>query len=1507
MQRNLVMLRSLGLTMLALLAVQGTNLNSADDRLPTPIGEEDGVPARIRFSDEDLQSFYDKHRERLFVTPPRVRVKAIIAPSAKLAEEARRKAVNGEDIDELIAEYFVPYFAEHRKQKYLDKQVDFGWVDQNEFWRGDKRTGPLWGLKVGELSKPHPHPATGSTYAVLKIVAKRDAATASLKEVQDNVYSHLWDELADTSMFQEIRLGKSPLCGMCRAKRNANGQLWNRAQHYIERGDSRKAVSACLLALREDRLDPHYGGPKPNEKGLYPEEQYLVDHGMDLARYYLGAMDRAQRGQRVHLPDWISSRAALIKDKRIVPAMIRLVANRGRWCQNAAHGLATIKADSAIPVLKDMLSDRHLCIVELYWGGKEAVFAQYYLRARARHELRRMGIDPGEVKVVVGAVEGDRLPEDWANPRGEAPNGDQTSWGKVLNGLQCRAWVDTKEIPIGSDLHVNYELRNVGNSEIRVLRDNGYPHHVHIEWLDRNVQCSCEHKPPFTGDRIGAERFVTLRPGDTFQGRCSWWGRIESEHTEAAPRKASLRVMYFIFPEITKRYPDVWGPAPGQTDALRVRSNIVQVSLEPGLPGSRGRREGGYSLEDALLMADLMVQARVESKPKAEKLVEFGYREDETREVLLRRSVRLTLGRRLGGREKAGPADGVLTADYVTDPRRERALEVGEQVIAFLIRQPSGGGGWILFKAVPSADPIPALAGKQVGQFGPALGGIKCLLAGPRGPVSRAKPVKFAVLPRFDPESADPSTKYLDRHYEDYQVVIHFENAKTGKTYTRRQNWEGGPPLMASRDQRRTLASDPLPPTYVRVRLLNDKGEAIPPGEYRVTAEYSGGRPEGLDASWKKNAWRGQVRSAPITLQVVSAEPFVEEVRLPTKLVLTRSPDGIRAAYSHVDMKTLKLPRRSGYHLGTLTWVKIYKGDKQVAAPSQGCQGGVPSPSSGGEYVFGGLSLLPVNREALRVVVEMEVFETCQTWSHGWAAHEDPNIYKVLWKGTVEGTVAAACKPDAPKGEWGEEVNGLRSRLLLDRKSCAFGEPVWIYLDVRNESDAPIHVARSPSMLRWFRITGPNGKRIEPIEDVWGDEDFYTDSLEPDKERTPTQMSTVSYYQWTVPGTYRVQWLGVPAGAVKEGTTPPPAPAVEFDVLPGTARNVNWGKPVDGLQAGIRFKALVEKPTLRVVLVLHLRNAGTKPIRILRLLRRADYWGDHLPLEVKAGGVVLKYQGSVLEPPEPPSVDDYVDLAAGATESIEVTMKPELWGLEDPRRASIAFVFTNRSKKDIAYPYDDATESWTEVTGLWTGTARSGTVTLDGVETKGKDAPKPAVQPYKDRLPTTSLRLELHPRDRAPRGLYAIDRARGAADSAALPNLFREAAGGKIGQGCTELVGCFEAAFSEGDEFEVAEFSRIGNRIMAEVRYIRRIPEGKYDRNCYVRAPVAPGLPPGRYYVLIRLTEYLREGNKLIFAPRNKIRKHGYLTCFFDVPVKDTKASETGVIPCHPWFCGGFG
>jgi hypothetical protein len=244
-------------------------------------------------------------------------------------------------------------------------------------------------------------------------LAKRDGRTAPLEEVRNNIYSHLWDQLADTNMLQEVRLGKNPWCGMCRAGHNVNAQLWHVAQHYLDDGRHGKAVSACLLALREHRLEPRLGGPSMNRSGYYPEEQCLIDHGMDLARYYVGVIDRAIRGHQVHLPDDAPARIGRIKDDRVVPALIRLAANRGRWSGIAALSLGQIKAKSAIPTLQDMLSDQHLSIAQWSRGKERGVFAEYYLRPSARNALRHMGVDPGKVKVIVGTPHGDRPPDKY--------------------------------------------------------------------------------------------------------------------------------------------------------------------------------------------------------------------------------------------------------------------------------------------------------------------------------------------------------------------------------------------------------------------------------------------------------------------------------------------------------------------------------------------------------------------------------------------------------------------------------------------------------------------------------------------------------------------------------------------------------------------------------------------------------------------------------------------------------------------------------------------------------------------------------------------------------------------------------------------------------------------------------------------------------------------------------------------------------------------------------------
>ena len=361
----------------------------------------------LNISDEKIRDFYERHRETLFTIKTKVWVKAIITPTLEEANEAYQRAKAGEDFDELIAEYFLLYFAAHRKERHVGKGVDLQWVEPGNFWRGDKASGPLAGLKIGDISRPVPRFGKGEEYAVLKVMAERRGKVLALEEVRDNIYSRFWDELADRKMLQEVTLGRNPWCGTCRAGHNVNGQLWSLAQRYYEQGQRGKAISACLLALREERMLAYGGGPTVNERGYYPEEQFLIDHGMDIMRYYIGSINR------VHAPDWLPWRVSHIKHEKVVHLLIRLVENRGRWCGNAAHGLGSIKAKAAIPALKDMLRDEHIRIVEHHWGDKESVYAHYYLREAARRALRLMGEDTETVKIIIGKVLGDPLPKHY--------------------------------------------------------------------------------------------------------------------------------------------------------------------------------------------------------------------------------------------------------------------------------------------------------------------------------------------------------------------------------------------------------------------------------------------------------------------------------------------------------------------------------------------------------------------------------------------------------------------------------------------------------------------------------------------------------------------------------------------------------------------------------------------------------------------------------------------------------------------------------------------------------------------------------------------------------------------------------------------------------------------------------------------------------------------------------------------------------------------------------------
>jgi hypothetical protein len=162
-----------------------------------------------------------------------------------------------------------------------------------------------------------------------------------------------------------------------------------------------------------------------------------------------------------------------------------------------------------------------------------------------------------------------------------------------------------------------------------------------------------------------------------------------------------------------------------------------------------------------------------------------------------------------------------------------------------------------------------------------------------------------------------------------------------------------------------------------------------------------------------------------------------------------------------------------------------------------------------------------------------------------------------------------------------------------------------------------------------------------------------------------------------------------------------------------TPAEISWGDEVNGLTAGISMLGTSGNPVSGIKLSFYIRNTSQKPIRLLKLSSQKRYWGEHLPVDVSVAGILVRYQGYVLVPPEPPSDSEYIYLQPSETDSVEVLMSPENWKLQRLVDVQIFFVFDIKTETDIAYPYNPQEKKYTEIKGLWTGTVRSGIIRVN--------------------------------------------------------------------------------------------------------------------------------------------------------------------------------------------------
>ena len=292
---------------------------------------------------------------------------------------------------------------------------------------------------------------------------------------------------------------------------------------------------------------------------------------------------------------------------------------------------------------------------------------------------------------------------------------------------------------------------------------------------------------------------------------------------------------------------------------------------------------------------------------------------------------------------------------------------------------------------------------------------------------------------------------------------------------------------------------------------------------------------------------------------------------------------------------------------------------------------------------------------------------------------------------------------------WGKASNGLQCRLSPNTQTAtvwqgANPDAIRIHLnyDVRNAGDRALRFSPTGTPLWWpsvFQVTGSDGKKVgyTGIESK-------SPPPAPPVELAPGEILRCKvrlHYNFTRPGKYLVRtkkeskpdgpemmayygndaakarqnpdnvWTGslmsntvtveIVAGKNPEQTLLPGshltlAEAV-VDAVHGKKR---WGPASNGIQAGIRCKAINLKPEPEAVLVCSVRNVGTKPVRLPCRFRS---------IKVTKNGKIYPYCGPKVMPPPPPRVESFIELAPGAVDSAEVRILAVNRGLKDFRGA----------------------------------------------------------------------------------------------------------------------------------------------------------------------------------------------------------------------------------------------
>ena len=253
-----------------------------------------------------------------------------------------------------------------------------------------------------------------------------------------------------------------------------------------------------------------------------------------------------------------------------------------------------------------------------------------------------------------------------------------------------------------------------------------------------------------------------------------------------------------------------------------------------------------------------------------------------------------------------------------------------------------------------------------------------------------------------------------------------------------------------------------------------------------------------------------------VFMKVVQAEPVTKEVSVMAEIAADRS-EGVLALHGGgARREVIALERTPGLYLITHRALTVFhKGERVARRDSYGT-------GTGGTSYLSGLSQNCIDRHELKLVVDIRIWESSR-FGKGYS-HRRPD-QPVLWKKKLEKTLPSVMSDQPMYGDWGEQENGLRSRLILSHQSVRKADEPFLFLDVRNDSGKPVTLFGGKGMAANLAVIGPDGKRVKALMS-FVPEDIGWWNVSEGKESNSLALVMKKAFSLERPGDYRIEWKG---------------------------------------------------------------------------------------------------------------------------------------------------------------------------------------------------------------------------------------------------------------------------------------------------------------------------------------------------------------------------------------------